>query len=759
MIRIRTGAAWRHDPGLRAALRGGAGAARAAAARAVVDAVALEVDGVDVAAGLAEGPLLPTLEALLRAVARVVAGAPHATVPFPDGEVELLIRRHGRAALLTVVSLGRPSRVVARDVEVELDALAAAALDASAALCRDLAELLPGAEAREARPLRAAARALRRTDRTVDWHLRAPAGAEDVRPSSATVGHPAARSPVARRGEDISCTLDVPDEEALLAAYEGGRPDLGSLLGHGRVALRAGGREVCALPGIPFLVVRDLGGAVDGIIRAVRAREPRCTVALGRLAHGATLAAEVDLARGTIALPGAGVLAFSALALAQALAEAQLELAREARSRNPRQAENAYVAELERGAAERLAQLAELAEGDRPAEAPIPTRAGRPRPVPQRPLGPGRLRRLAFRRTFRVEVGAPAGEGLFVAGGVATLAGASATAAVARATGALLWRAEGCAFAAAAGGALVVARGGTLAALSPRTGRLRWARPLPGAPPTAAVALARGPVILVERGAATGLDPSSGRTLWRFEPPGAARLSAAGFGGVLVAGADTGILYGLDAAGRVLWRLAAPGPITRPPLASAGLCLSLSAADPGTALLAVDPASGARRWEAPLDVAPGAAPCAWGRRIAVAGTVGGDPIVIALERSGASAWTVAPTLDGPVAAAAAGALLVVRDAAGALAAIRRDGSTAWSRPAPAGQSAPGGPPPAIARGTVIAAAADGLQALDARSGELVGAIAAAPPARLAVDASLAVAAIDPDGQATGWRVGTHLSLL
>jgi outer membrane protein assembly factor BamB len=331
--------------------------------------------------------------------------------------------------------------------------------------------------------------------------------------------------------------------------------------------------------------------------------------------------------------------------------------------------------------------------------------------------------------------------------------------AVERATGTVLWRAEGCAFAAPAGGSLLVARGGALSAVAPRTGKVRWSRALPGAAPTAALALARGPLVVVERGAATGLDPGSGRTLWRFAPPGAARVAAAAFGGVLVAGADTGILYGLDAAGRVLWRLAAPGPVGRPPVAIAGLCLSLSVADPGSALLAVDPASGARRWEAPLDVAPGAAPCPWGRRIAVTGTLGGDPIVIALERGGATAWTVAPSLEGPVAAAAAGPLLVVRDSAGAVAALRRDGSTAWSRPAPAGQGAAGGPPPAVARATVIAAAADGVQALDARTGELVGAIAGATPARLAVDASLAIAAIDPDGLATGWRLATHLSVV
>src|SRR5512138_404550 len=158
MIRIRPGAAWRHDPVLRAALRRGAGPDRLAAARRAVDALALEVDGVDIAAGLAEGPLLVSLEALLRAVARVVAGASHATVTFPDGELELLIRRRGRAALLSAVALTRPSRVLARDVEVEVEALASAALDASAQLCRDLAELLAAQDARELRPLRAAAR-------------------------------------------------------------------------------------------------------------------------------------------------------------------------------------------------------------------------------------------------------------------------------------------------------------------------------------------------------------------------------------------------------------------------------------------------------------------------------------------------------------------------------------------------------------------------------------------------------------------------
>src|SRR5512133_2458387 len=161
MIRIRTGESWKHDPALLAALRGGSASARSAAARAAVDALAIEVDGFDIAAGQAEGALLPSLEALLRAIARVVGGAPHATVTFRDGELELMIRRREASALLTVVALTRPTRVLASDVEVEVDALAAAALEASAGFCRELAELLPEAEAQAARGLRAAEDALR----------------------------------------------------------------------------------------------------------------------------------------------------------------------------------------------------------------------------------------------------------------------------------------------------------------------------------------------------------------------------------------------------------------------------------------------------------------------------------------------------------------------------------------------------------------------------------------------------------------------
>jgi outer membrane protein assembly factor BamB len=741
MIRIRTGASWRHDPALRAALRRSSGPARAAAARAVVDALALEVDGIDISAGRAEGPLLPSLEALLRAIARVVGGAPHATVAFPDGDLEVLLRRRGAEVLLTVVAVSRPSRILARDVAVDAEELAAAALDACASFCRELAEILPEGGSREARGLRAAARDLRRVEA-------GPA------PAPLQTGPARAPRPPARPGR-VTCLLELGEDDGLLAAYEGGRPDLGSLLVPGRVTLRdGGGGELCALPGLPFLSLRDLGAACDG------RRDPEYRIPLARAGRGAPTALVVALAAGTAAVPGQPPRPCPPLELARAVSEAAAELGRVARARNPRQAENAYLSELEASAAERLAQVEELAEGDRSGPAGAPGRAAAARGPSQRALGPGRLRRLSFRHTFTVDAGAPAGDGLFPVGGVVAAAGAAAVAAVERGTGSVLWRAEGCAFAAAVPGLLLVARGPALSALALRSGAALWSRPLPGAPPHAAVALGRGPLVLVEPGALTGLDPASGRTLWRLEPPGATRLHATAFGGVAAVAADTGAVYGVDAAGRVAWRVRAGGAFLRPPVAAGGACLAVSQADDGARLVALDPATGARAWETPLDFVPAGPPVAWGRRLVVAGAMAGDPIVAVLERGGAPAWTGAPPLlSGAPRVAVAGATLVARDPAGAVVALGADGAVRWSRAARPEHPALGTAAPAVARGTVIVPAGDALAALDAQTGEIVGAIPGAAPARLAVDASLGIAAMDADGLAAGWRLATHLSVV
>ncbi len=753
MIRIRVGDAWKHDPEVSEALRGASRRTRAAAD--IVDVLALEVDGVDIGAGRTEGALLPSLEALLRAVARIVSGAPQASVPFEGGGVELVLRRRGASALLTVVAPDPPSRVLARDVEVEVDALAAAALEAAAALFRDLVAAGPAAAAsREARRLREAARRLRAAEpRPLPPP---PSTAPSTRRSPRTDGPPADGAP---RPAEFICCFELHDDEGLAGVYAGGRPDLGSLLAPGRTWLARGDKEIAAFAAPPFLVMRDLSSVADRIARAVRAGDRHVEVEIAHAGRGSAVRLAVDLARGVFAADRGPEVPCSPLDLARVLLEATLDLARGIRARNPRQGENAYVVELESAAAERLAHVYELAGGDVVRGAPSGVRAAAPRAPPQLPLGPGLLRRLAFRRTHAGDVGPPAGDGLWHVGGLAIAAGETEIAALDLPRGRVVWRAEGCELAAVVTGAIFAARGASVECLSVRTGRRRWVRSLPGGPLRGVLALARGPYLLVEAAALTAVDPGSGRTLWRFAPPAASRLAAAPFGGLALAAADTGAVYGLDAAGTGVFRLRAPGPLLFAPVPAGRLAVVAAAAGPGAVLLAIDPTSPSRVWEAPLDFVPSGAPVVSGSRLMVPGTLGGDPVIAALGRDGRPSWTAAPPLAGPVSVAAApGGGLAALDGAGSVAALAADGTIRWTFVRPAGHPPPTPAPPTIVRGTVFAAG-DGLAALEARSGTLLGLVPGIAPVKLLVAPDLGLCALDGDGAVTAWRLATHLSVV
>lgn len=745
MIQIRVGDSWRHDPDLRTALRRAGTPARAAAVARIVDVLAIEVDGVDLGAGRLEGPLLPSLEALLRAIARVLAGAPHASVPLGDGEVELVLRRRAGSALLTLVRLDRPARVLVEDVEVDVEALAAAALDATADLARSLAEAEPAAAALPGpRKLEAAARALRATEPAPPRGPEAPARARPARPRA--VGA-------------VVCEVELHDEEGLLAAYAGGRPDLGSLLAPGRVVLRArGGAELASADGAPFLLLRELAASAHALAAAVRRGDREAAIAIPQRGRGGAQVLRLDLAAGTLLAPGGAPVACPPLDLAAALLGGAAELVRVARARNPLQGENGYLAELEAAAADGLAQLAELAAGEKVARAAAPARARVQATPPQRPLGPGRLRRVAFRRTAEAEVGAPAGEGLFRAGALLLACGRLATLALPAAGGPPAWRGAGAAFAVRLGDGLLLARDG-IDWISARTGHRRWTRPGPRAPLTGAVALVRGPLVLVEGATALGVDPGTGRTLWRFAPPGARRLHAAAFGSVAVIASDAGLLYGLDAAGGVAFRLRLPGPALFAPTAAGRSALVACATGPGATLVAIDPATGRRAFEAPLDFTPASPPLVAGRRLAVSGTVGGDPVLAVLDARGAGAWTVAPPLSGALAVGAGAAgLLVARDDRGALLALGRDGAPRWATAAPAGHPPPGRLAPRVVRSAVVAAH-EGLAVHDAATGALLGVAPHLAPVRLLVGADLSVAAMDPEGVVTALRLATHLSVV
>ncbi|HEY7726258.1 MAG TPA: PQQ-binding-like beta-propeller repeat protein, partial [Anaeromyxobacteraceae bacterium] len=608
---MRVGSGWKEDPGLRRSLlRGGDAAARAL--QAMAEPLAIEVEGVDLARGRAEGPLLAALTGLAEAAARLVAGRPRAAVSLADGAQELLLRRRGAAVLATLVSLERPSRLLAQDVEVELAALASAVGEAGDAFLADLAAVQPAA-ARSA-PARELARALRRL-----------AAARPAHPAPAAPA--AARPPrLRRRPAALACAVEIHDEEGLVAAYRGPEPDLGSLLAPGRVALRAPqGAEVFAAEAPPFLVLRDLAALAERVAAAVRAGEPAAAATLA-LPRRRTLEVRVDLRRRTVAASGHRAVEAEPLAVAEALLEGALDFCGAAAARNPWQAENGYLAELRRRAAQSLAHVRELRAGDL-SSAPRP--GLRPPRLPRshrRPLGPGRLRRLSWRRVREAEVGAPAGDGLFLAGGVLVAAGAAAVRGFDAASGAPRWRGPGTRWAGLAGRALLAAEASRLLRLDPASGRPLWERPPPGDGPPRAALWLRGALLVAAGGGLWALDPARGAARWRFEPPGASRLECASLGALALAASDAGFLYGVGADGGTAWRLLLPGPPAGPPVPAGRLCAIACAAPVGGALLAFDPATGRRLWEAPLDFLPSGPPVRCAGRLAVPGAVAGDAV-------------------------------------------------------------------------------------------------------------------------------------
>ncbi|GEJ57325.1 outer membrane protein assembly factor BamB family protein [Anaeromyxobacter diazotrophicus] len=750
VFRIRLGSSWKEDPSLRAAFARGRAAARLAAAEAV-DALALEVDGVDIAAGRAEGTLLAGVAALGQAVLRLLAGAPRAEVHFSEGSVELVLARRGADALLTVVALDRPARVLARDVEVELPELARAARDAARALGDELGALGGPGGAGLGGDLRQLAARL---------DAARPAPEPSPAAGSASAGPRARR----RRGAP-TCAFELRDDEGLLATYRGPGPDLGSLLAPGRVVLRGSdGREVATLDGPPFLVLRDLAAFAGRLADAVRRSERSAPLSLaGRGRHG-TVALRCDLAAGTLARAGGPAHPAPPLLLARALLEAAVDFCGVAAGRNPWQAQNGWVAELRALAAERLAHVQELLEGDRLAAAAAGgrVRSRRARRLPRAPLGPGQVRRLSFRQLFRGDVGAPAGFGLALEGGLVLAAGASAVLALDPRTGAERWTGPGARQAWLEEGVLHLEDGARLAQVDAGSGRERWTRAVAELPEggTAVVRLAGGVALWVGRESVAALEPGTGRVLWTAAPPAARALRATAAGPLAVVGSAAGFLYALDAAsGRATWRVRLPGPLAAAPGLHAGALLALCVTDLGGTLLALDPATGRRRFEVPLDATPTGPLVPFAGLLGVPGLVAGDPVVAAVDPAGALAWEDAPPLGpGPVALAPTAGGLLVKTGAGACLALDRAGAALWSRAEEPAAPPEVNVPPLAARGVALVPG-DGVAALELATGRPLGHARLGAPARLAASAELDLWALDAEGALFAARLASHLSVI
>ena len=755
MVRVRLGSSWKQDPALRAALQRGGAAVREAVSE-VVDALALEVDGIDVGAGRAEGAVLAGVEALGAAVLRLLGGAARAEVHFSEGALELVLARQGPSVLLTVVALDRPARVLARDVEVELAELARAAGEAAQAFGGELTALRP---LRQSEGIETVARSLGQLAARLARARVAPA------PTPPPPGETPAQRPRQRRGAPI-CTFELRDEEGLLATYRGPGADLGSLLAPGRVSLRSGdGRVLLALEGAPFLLLRDLAAFAGRLADAALRRESSAELELAAPARAGSVRLTVDLADATAARDGGPAVPCPPLLLARALLEASVDFCGVVAARNAWQADNGWLSELRTGSAERLAQVHELLAGDLVAEVERSVRRRTGRALPGAPLGPGGMRRLTFRAAVAADVGTPAGFGLALTGDLVVAAGATAVLGLDARSGSERWRRPGARLAGLDAGALALEDADRVALVEAATGRERWSRPrteLPEGPPREAVRLAGGLTLWIAPGEAAALDPANGRLAWSFAPPAARELRAAAVGALAVVGSDAGFLYGLDAAtGRPAWRLRLPGPLAATPLQLGRELFVLCTTDRGGSLIALDPASGRRRIEVPLDVTPTGPLVPFAGLLGMAGTVAGDPVVMALDPRGALAWEDAPPLGagaGAVALAPIPGGLLVKTVHGTCVALDRGGEARWARPREAIHPPFVNVAPVVARGIALVAGEE-VEALEVATGRVLGGLRLGTPVRLAADAALHVWALDAEGVLAAARLTTHLSVL
>ena len=740
MIRIRIGQGWASDPEIRAGLRAGSIAPRRAAIQAIIDVVAVEVEGIDIAAGRTEGPVADGVLGLLQALDRLAAGEEHASVPFEDGAVDLLLHRRGGVALLSVATLSRPARLLAHDVEVDLPRLAEAARAAATAFCERVAEIAPAARALP--ELRRLLRAARRTP---------------VLAAPGLDAGPATRARrTRRRRRDAACSFEIHDEAGRLSTWRGPGADLASLLVAGRVSFRSpAGDEFLSVPGAPYLTLRDLCAAAGRMAAA-----PGAPVAFDLALPGRRATSRVLIADGTVSADGAGPVRCDSLAFAQAILEGTADFCAVVRHRAPGQARNTLLSDLEEAAAATLAQVREVREGDRVFASRRRVRTGREERRSSRSLGAGSLRRVSFRSVASQDVGTPAGEGLFLRGDVLVACGRERTLALDARRGTALWNAPGSLQSAADDHAVVLLRGEGLEARDLGTGSVLWSGPAPReAGARSILSLATGGRLLVASGpSVSAFDASRGDALWTFASPGAARLSLLTLGPLLVVASDAGMVHAMDPAGRVAWRLRGAGPLAAPVAGTGRSCLLAFLTPTGATLAAIDPATGARIFEASLDFTPAGPPLRFAGRIAIAGSVAGDAVIAALEEDGSPAWAEpSPTGSAPSLAPGAAGLLA-KAADGTCCALDRDGRTLWVRPCAGRPVPPGNLAPVATRGVVLVAAEE-VELLDASSGARVGRVPAHAPARLVVDGDLTTWALDAEGLLTGSRVRGHLSVV
>ncbi|TMA22746.1 MAG: hypothetical protein E6J85_03835 [Deltaproteobacteria bacterium] len=460
MIRIRPGRSWRHNPGYVGKLRRLEGPhLQRFEGSGILDVLGIEVDGVDIAAGVGEAEILVAMDEVCRALARLRSGSPAAQATVGRGPTELLLEARGADVLLALVSLAPPARFLASGLLLDGERLRAAAASAARALADDLLSISPALSgspllARLRGPLRAPLRK-GAAQGTAPW--------PPAVPGRGFVARGAARG--------VRCEIQVPEESAWRLAGRADVPDapLAALLGTGSLALRVGGSPALSWESPPYLALRDLVRSASGVVSAWEAGDADFTLRFGAADLHCDLTRDEVRAngwRGPVALP-APALATALAGAARAYATKALALGGEAEE----------LSDLRDSARRIEIHCKDLASGNlrrtrSAALVPPPRKA----PPQKGPLSRGRVRRLVYREAWKTEPGDPP-EALSFCGGALIAGSKRGVRALDAATGREIFRADCEAFAHAANGDdLFLASHATLSRIDPSTGERRWQR-------------------------------------------------------------------------------------------------------------------------------------------------------------------------------------------------------------------------------------------------------------------------------------------
>ncbi|MBI5548047.1 MAG: PQQ-binding-like beta-propeller repeat protein [Deltaproteobacteria bacterium] len=756
MVRILTGDSWKLNPDYLQSLKLVAGRAPRFSTASILDALGIEVDGVNITQGQSEAAIFQVVDELAAIVLRMCRDpSGGGQVSLGEGATELVLGRRGARASLCLVSLARPARVLAGELEVDLSALAQATASCAQGLLSDLAGINDAlAKASFSRRLAQRTELLRRAAQL--------SGRKRARKPDRTQLAPEPVAPSGREGPGLGFALF--DEEGRVDAYRKGG-ELYSLLGPGEVFLRdARGGTLAAVKGAPFLLLTDLARAAADLLQA---HEKKAQAWEGALAPGKPKL-RLDLADELLVAEGHCV-PCRPLELARAFLQAALDFGGAIVARNPGQSKNPYLSSLVETARERLDHLREVEGGDVFADSAAAPRAGSVHGsgAPLASAG-NTLKRLRYRvawsgadtgpktRAARIEDGT-----LVVLGGRrASFVDALSGEVLARRTGdGLVWGDDG----------VLISDRARLLGVGWR-GAPVFLRDLPGhdhPPLTASGGVIqagevrqRATVCVLEGSVLAALLSASGRALWHFHAPQAVRIAAAALKDRIWAAADNGFLYALEAKmGQVVFRVRAGCAFEGSLALGGGLVASLGRQDGALCLAAVDAASGRPRMLRPLAARSCGTPLPFRRRLIVGALVDGESQVIAIGFDSREAFRTRLAASGgvPVVAALGGRLYAtLRD--GSVTCLGPDGEVVWKAER-CGLELDRALPPVLRRGVLIAAG-DPLRALDPKTGTLLCEL---PPTHglsaFAVGPKLDVHVVDDDGVAACYQLATHLSLV